>query len=138
MATTKATRVEAERIPPKDEFEDPFLDRIAHFMDARFQIPGTRIRFGADQIAGLIPGAGDLAAGAVQASLILLAMYYYKLPKHIIVRMVFNSVLDTTVGSVPILGTIFDVAFKANLRNMKLLREATAEHRRKPTEFKDL
>lgn len=127
MTTTKATRVQAERMPPEAGAGDPLLDRVAWFMDANFRVPGTKIRFGADQIAGLIPGAGDLAAGSVQAALILLAMYHYKLPRHIIVKMVLNSVLDTTVGSVPILGTIFDVAFKANMRNMTLLREHVAK-----------
>lgn len=126
MTTTKATRVQAERITTDVGAGDPLLDRVAWFMDSNFRLPGTKIRFGFDEIVGLIPGAGDLAAGGVQAALILLATYHYKLPRHVIVKMVLNSVLDTTVGSVPILGTIFDVAFKANMRNMKLLREHVA------------
>ena len=130
MATTRPIRVEAERIPREPDPQDLFLDRLAWFMDAKFRLPGTSIRFGADQIAGLLPGAGDLAAGVVQVSLIVMAISCYKLPRHVIARMVFNSLLDTTVGSVPILGTIFDVAFKANLRNVKLLREAAAKKRR--------
>ncbi|WP_169979266.1 DUF4112 domain-containing protein [Tautonia rosea] len=129
MATTKPTRVEAERIAPEATSEELFLDRLAWFMDANFRIPGTKIRFGADQLAGLIPGVGDLAGGAVQAALILMAIYYYKLPKRIIVRMVLNSVLDTTVGAVPIVGDLFDVAFKVNMRNVRLLRDAAAKKR---------
>lgn len=127
MATTKVTRVRAERIPPDAAAGDPLLDRVAWFMDSHFRLPGTKIRFGADQIVGLIPGAGDLAAGGVQAALILLAMYRYKLPRHVIVKMVMNSILDTSVGSIPVLGDLFDVAFKANMRNMKLLREHVAK-----------
>ena len=129
MATTKPTRVKAERLHPERASEDLLLDRLAWFMDANFRIPGTKIRFGADQIIGLIPGVGDLAGGAVQAALIMMAIYYYKLPKHVIVRMVLNSVLDTTVGAVPVVGDVFDVAFKANMRNVRLLRDAAAKKR---------
>lgn len=129
MVTTKPTRVQAERIPPEGASDDLFLDRLAWFMDANFRIPGTKIRFGADQLVGLIPGVGDLTGGAVQAALILMAIYYYKLPKSVIVRMVLNSVLDTTVGAVPVVGDLFDVAFKANMRNVRLLREASAKTR---------
>ncbi|MEW4567062.1 DUF4112 domain-containing protein [Tautonia sp. JC769] len=129
MATTKPTRVRAERIPSEANADDLLLDRLAWFMDANFRIPGTKIRFGADQLVGLIPGVGDVTGGAVQAALILMAIYYYKLPKSVIVRMVMNSVLDTTVGAVPVLGDLFDVAFKANMRNVRLLREANAKQR---------
>jgi hypothetical protein len=126
MATVKPTRVRAERIPTESDRADALLEQLAWLLDAKFRLPGTSIRFGIDAIAGLLPVVGDLPMGVIQAGLIGLAMHHYKLPKGVIGRMVFNVLLDTTVGSIPILGTIFDVGYKANLKNVNLMREGIA------------
>ncbi|RUL89500.1 DUF4112 domain-containing protein [Tautonia sociabilis] len=126
MPTRNATRVEPERIEPDRDPADALLEQLAWLLDAKYRIPGTPIRFGLDAIAGIVPVLGDLPSGLVQAGLVGMAMYYYKVPKSVVARMVFNVLLDTTVGSIPVLGTIFDVGYKASLKNVTLLREAAA------------
>ncbi|MBH0237494.1 DUF4112 domain-containing protein [Methylobrevis albus] len=97
------------------------IDRLATWLDSRWRIPGTSWRFGLDAVAGLVPGLGDAAGGLVSAFLILRARQL-GLPTHVLVRMIGNVAIDTLVGSVPLLGSVFDVAFKANRRNVRLLR----------------
>lgn len=99
-----------------------WVDRISRLMDSKFTIPGTKVRFGIDPIIGLIPGIGDLGSYGVSLSLI------YTMHKHgasglLITRMLINATLDAIFGSIPILGAVFDFWFKANNRNVNLLRE---------------
>lgn len=98
------------------------LDRLSTLLDSRFRIPGTPIRFGWDSILGLIPGAGDLASLGPSAYLIYKG-YQLGARKRTIIRMTANTGLDFIVGAVPILGDVFDLAFKANNRNFALLRK---------------
>lgn len=98
------------------------LERLATLMDAALVVPGTNIRFGADAVIGLIPGAGDLVSAAI-SSLIVLEARRMGAPGHLVARMVANIAIDGAVGTVPLLGDIFDVAFRANLRNVRLLRK---------------
>jgi hypothetical protein len=98
------------------------LDLLAKLMDSQFRIPGTGIRFGIDAIVGLIPGGGDFASFLVSAYM-LSVLAKNGASGFVLSRMVFNIVLDGLVGSIPILGDIFDVAFKANQRNMQLMHE---------------
>lgn len=95
------------------------LQWLADLLDSRWRIPGTSWRFGVDAIAGLVPGAGDLVAG-LAGLYIISAAARAGVPRHVIVRMVGNIAVDTVVGSVPILGGIFDIAFKSNQRNLRL------------------
>ncbi|WP_102108569.1 DUF4112 domain-containing protein [Oceaniglobus roseus] len=95
-------------------------DRIARLLDARFRLFG--IRFGFDSIIGLIPGVGDLLVAAPSAWMVVQA-HRLGLPKDILLRMAANIGVDVVMGSVPILGDILDIGFKANLRNARLLRE---------------
>ncbi|WP_226782062.1 DUF4112 domain-containing protein [Oceaniglobus trochenteri] len=95
-------------------------ERLARMMDSRFSLFG--IRFGWDAIFGLVPGLGDLVVVAPSAMMIWRA-HRLGLPRSVIVRMAGNTALDYVLGSVPVLGDIFDVAFKANLRNAGLMRE---------------
>ena len=97
------------------------LDRLATILDSRWRIPGTSIRFGVDAVAGLLPGLGDAATGLVSAYIVLRASHHGA-GGGLIARMLGNIALDTVVGSVPILGSIFDVYYKANNRNIRLLR----------------
>ena len=97
------------------------LEALARLMDGAFVFPGTNIRFGLDGIMGLIPVAGDTIAGLISAYLIWEAKQLGA-PSWLIGRMVLNTLLDTTVGAVPVLGDAFDVMFRANIKNMALLR----------------
>lgn len=102
------------------------VDRLVFWSDSALTIPGTRFRFGLDPVMGLLfPGAGDAVGGAVSLSVVLLALQY-RLPVWVLGRMVMNIALDTAVGSVPFLGDLFDFGFRANQRNMQLLREHSA------------
>ena len=98
------------------------IERLAWLLDSHWRIPGTRIRFGVDALAGLLPGIGDAATGLVSAYIILRAARNgASLP--LIARMSDNVLLDTVIGSVPLAGTVFDVFFKANNANIALLKK---------------
>jgi hypothetical protein len=94
---------------------------IATLLDSQFEIAG--IKFGLDAIVGLVPGVGDLIIGLVGCYPIHLAKKH-NLGKAIQVRMAWNLIADWAVGSVPVVGDVFDVAFKANLKNLALLEMA--------------
>jgi hypothetical protein len=130
MPSTSSLPVEI--IPPGalsvDE-ELAHLDFIADLLDSRFVIPGTSIRFGLDGLIGLIPGIGDIVSALISLYLIGRASRLGLSP-WIKARMLWNVVLDTTVGAVPVLGDAFDVAFKSNRRNIALVRKALQKKRR--------
>ena len=94
--------------------------RLATLLDAALRVPGTRIRVGLDSLLGLFPGGGD-AAGAVLSGGVVLAAARLGAPPSLLLRMLGNLALDALVGAVPVLGDLFDVAWKANLRNVRLL-----------------
>jgi len=97
------------------------LERLARLLDAEFRVPGTRIRFGLDGLMGLVPGIGD-AAGLVLSAYIVLEGWRLAMPANMVARMIANIVVDAALGSVPVAGDLFDFAFKANLRNLQLMR----------------
>ena len=99
--------------------------KFAYWLDAGFRIPGTNLRFGLDPILGLIPGAGD-AAGAVLAGWILIEAIRMGASRATVLRIAGNVALDAGLGAVPIIGDIFDFAWKANLRNVALLERHLA------------
>jgi hypothetical protein len=107
------------------------LDRLARLLDSRWRIPGTSVRLGVDAIAGLLPGVGDAASGLVSSYIVLRAMNHGA-SRGLVARMLGNVLLDTVVGSVPILGSIFDVFYKANNRNISLLRAHLEKLEEKP------
>jgi hypothetical protein len=89
-------------------------------LDSAVGIPGTPIRVGLDAILGLIPGGGDVAAAALSGYIVLTAARR-GVPKAVLARMLLNVLVDTAVGAVPVLGDLFDVAYKSNQRNVELL-----------------
>ena len=103
------------------EAEIEALQRLAWLMDRAFTIPGTPIKVGLDAIIGLIPIGGDVLTGVIQTGIVMIAMTHYRVPKAIAARMAANVLLDVAVGSIPLVGDLFDVAFKANTKNVKLL-----------------
>jgi hypothetical protein len=98
------------------------LDRLARLFDTAFVVPGTKIRFGVEAVMRLVPGIGDAAASALSCYLLYEA-HRLGVPKHIFGRMLLNVVIEGTAGTVPFLGDAFDVAFRANRRNVALLRD---------------
>jgi hypothetical protein len=116
----------ARQISPQRNFKQ--LDWIAKLMDAQFSIPGTNFRFGLDGIIGLIPGAGDLSTLAISGYLLTI-MAKNGASGYVLARMVLNVLIDAIFGMIPILGDIFDIAFKANMRNLKLMKEHYVEGR---------
>ena len=106
------------------------LDALSKLLDSAFVLPGTNIRFGLDGIIGLVPGIGDLVSTALSSYLIWEARRL-GLPRWKIARMIANVAFDGAVGIVPFVGDAFDVLFKANRRNMRIIREhLEAEDRR--------
>lgn len=97
------------------------LDRLSHLLDGLFRIPGTSWRFGLDAIVGLIPGVGD-AATSLASFYILAAGVRYRVPKVTLLRMGMNIGLDFLFGAIPVVGDLFDFAWKSNERNMELIR----------------
>jgi hypothetical protein len=98
------------------------LDRLARVFDTAFVVPGTKIRFGVEAVMRLVPGIGDAAASALSCYLLYEA-HRLGVPRQIFARMLLNVVIEGTAGTVPFLGDAFDVAFRANRRNVALLRD---------------
>ncbi|MDO7852186.1 DUF4112 domain-containing protein [Hymenobacter convexus] len=105
-----------------------WVERIAKLMDSQFRLPGTRFRFGLDPLLGLLPIVGDVSTTVVSVAL-LLTMFRHGASGAVVVRMALNILLDTVVGAIPILGNVFDFAYKSNERNVALLRRHYAEGR---------
>ena len=97
------------------------LDVLATVFDTAFILPGTNVRFGVESLLRLVPGIGDVLASVLSCYLLYEARRL-GVPRLLFARMVGNVVLEGTVGAVPIAGDAFDVFFRANRRNVALLR----------------
>jgi hypothetical protein len=97
------------------------LEAVAKVLDIAFILPGTKIRYGVDGIIGLIPVVGDLIAAALSLWLVREARALGA-PWHITARMLGNVAIQGVVGAVPVAGDAFDVLFRANIRNVRMLR----------------
>lgn len=95
---------------------------LAYVLDSALRVPGTNIRVGADAALGLIPGLGNLVTTALSAYLILEA-WHLGLPRTALMRMLGNVAVDSLVSSVPVVGNLADVFWRANRRNMAILNE---------------
>ena len=98
------------------------LETLSYLLDDAIPVPGTNSRIGIDPLLGVIPIGGD-ALALVPSLYIVLEAAYMGLSPATIGRMLFNVFLDATIGSIPLIGTIFDAVWKANTRNLSLLRE---------------
>jgi len=105
-----------------------WVERVARLMDSQFQLPGTRFRFGLDPLLGLLPIVGDVSTTLVSVAL-LLTMLRHGASGAVVVRMALNILIDTVVGGIPLIGNVFDFAYKSNERNVALLRRHYAEGR---------
>jgi hypothetical protein len=97
------------------------LDAVAKLLDVAFILPGTNIRYGIDGLIGLIPVVGDLIATALSLWLVREARALGA-PWHVTARMLGNVAVQGVIGTVPVAGDAFDVLFRANMRNARLLR----------------
>jgi hypothetical protein len=95
---------------------------IAYWLDDAFRIPGTRLRFGLDPLIGLIPGLGDIVGGLLSTYIVVEALRT-KAPRGLLLRMLANLGIDMMMAAVPIAGDLFDAGWKANSRNLALLRQ---------------
>lgn len=128
MKSTARDSVERQKVLRK-------LNVLAKLMDNQFRIPGTEIRFGLDGLIGLIPGIGDLSTFLVSGYM-LWVMANNGASGFILSRMTFNVLIDTLLGSIPIIGDVFDFAFKSNVRNMKLMQEHYESRRHQGSAWK--
>lgn len=96
------------------------IAKLAKLLDAQFPLPGTQVRLGIDGLIGIIPGIGD-AIGLLLAGYIFSEASRVKVRKRTLAAMAINTLLDTAVGAIPVLGDIFDIAFKSNMRNARLI-----------------
>ena len=98
------------------------IDVLSKLFDTAFVMPGTNIRFGVEAIMRLVPGIGDAAASALSCYLLYEA-HRLDVPTPIFARLVANVAIEGVVGAIPVLGDLFDVGFRANRRNVKILKE---------------
>ena len=110
-------------------FRDETLRRLEILLDEAFRVPGTNFRFGIDGIIGLVPGFGDALAG-ILSLIIPLAAWIRGVPYVTLMRMTVNLGTGVLVGTIPLFGDIFDIAWKPNRRNYELLRRHLGEPRR--------
>ena len=96
------------------------LSYFASWLDDRFAIPGTKVRFGMDTVIGLVPGVGDLV-GAALSSYIVFEGRRLGIPKRLTTKMVGNIAVDAAIGAIPIIGDLADIHWKANRKNVHLL-----------------
>ena len=116
-----------DRVPPQEilsaaeEGDIARVERLARLMDTSIRLPVVGVRVGLDGLIGLIPGVGD-AATVLPAAYIIYMAYRLGVPNQVLARMILNSGADVALGTVPLIGDIFDFAFKSNRRNVALLR----------------
>ena len=105
---------------------------LAELLDRRFVIPGTSIRIGLDPILGLVPGIGDLLANLTGSAILFIAAQF-NLPKIVLLRMGLNIAINALIGAIPILGDIFSIWFRSNIKNVQLLERYAGGPRRTST-----
>jgi hypothetical protein len=110
-------------------FQDRTLHGLEILLDEAFRLPGTQFRFGLDGIIGLVPGLGDVLAGVLSLA-IPLAAWVRGVPYITLARMAANLGISVLVGSIPIFGDLFDIVWKANRRNYRLLQRSLGASRR--------
>lgn len=114
-AEAMATDIETAKLLKRAE-------TITRIFDTAFTLPGTRRTFGLDPLMGLIPVLGDFIPAVISLNLVWTA-HRLGLSRSVLTKMVANILLETAVGTIPVAGDLFDFAFKANVRNLRLLRQ---------------
>ncbi len=117
------------KIPlPKEAIPEEliWIERTTRILDSRFKVPGTSITFGLDPILGLIPGIGEIVSFSI-SGLLVMSMVRHGASREVVFKMLGNLGIDLITGAIPLFGDIFDVYYKANTRNYKLLRSHYVE-----------
>ncbi len=114
----------AQRVEP--------IEKLAWYLDEAFRVPGTNFRVGWDAIIGLVPGLGETVMVVMQSAIVLLAVDKYQVPGVVVARMIVNIMIDSLFGAVPFVGDIFDMFYKANTKNVRLLNQVRAQAARGP------
>ncbi|WP_084417939.1 DUF4112 domain-containing protein [Henriciella litoralis] len=106
------------------------IDRMARLLDTQFRLPGTKMRFGLDFLVGLVPGVGDAVTGGLGLWIVHRARQEGA-SVFLLFRMIWNLLVDTVLGAIPLVGDIFDFAFKANRKNAAMLQRHLDKHEAK-------
>ena len=122
MAYTDTHAPDGGKRPGVGFLSDERLAKLEHLFDRAYRLPGTDFRFGLDGILGLIPGIGD-AGTAIVSSVIVADAYKSGARKRTLLKMAKNVGVDFLVGSIPLIGDLIDFGYKANTKNIKLLRD---------------
>ncbi len=109
-----------------------WIRRVSQLLDSKFTIPSTSIKFGIDPILGIIPGIGDLSSYIISLFIIYTAKKKGG-SGELLTKMMLNSSIDALIGSIPIFGTVFDIWYKANVRNLTLAQEHFVEGKHQGT-----
>jgi len=122
--------IDVEVLPPEGQAQsdpqtnagpDPLIAFASRLLDTVFSIPGTQIRFGIEPIIGLIPIFGDQATSLISTALLYRSVQY-RLPKIALVRMALNILINGVIGMVPVVGNLFVLWYKPNMRNLRILK----------------
>ena len=105
-----------------------WVERTSYLLDERFRIPGTRFRFGLDPILNLIPFAGDIS-GLILSAVLVFTMARHGVSRKVVILMTLNILIDFLIGAIPFIGQVFDFFYKANSRNISLLKKHYEEGR---------
>ncbi len=107
--------------PAKPLSKLKWVESLSHLLDDKFRVPGTNFRFGLDPLLNLIPIAGDMSGFLISAALVA-TMAKNGVSRKVLILMSLNIFLDATIGAIPLIGQIFDFVYKANTKNIKLLK----------------
>lgn len=132
MNNSNSTTQTATPVAPTPLPEFALIDSISSLMDNQFRIPFTQTRFGVDFLIGLIPGIGDWLSFGISSALVF-AMMRRGIGVGMLFKMLGNITLDTLIGFIPIIGDLFDLHYKANRRNVALLKQYYVENPNPPT-----
>lgn len=110
-----------EIIPPRADADTRDIEALARWLDTRWTIPGTNWRFGLDSVIGLVPGVGD-GITALLGGYIILRARELGAPPFLLARMAANLGVDAVLGAIPLVGDVFDFAFKSHAKNLRLLQ----------------
>ena len=135
MNTSRSAAFDAIRTAgPTREDAIARITLVEKLMDSAFMVPGLNRRVGLDAVLGLVPGVGD-ALSAALASYIIWEARQLGLPRWTIARMIGNVAVDTAIGAIPLAGDVFDVFFKANERNLRIIHDHLGTPKRGPKEI---
>ena len=131
MSNNNATPLTTSPVAPAPLPEFALIDSISRLMDNQFRIPFTQTRFGVDFLIGLIPGIGDWLSFGISSTLVF-AMMRRGVGVGMLFKMLGNISLDAVIGLIPIVGDLFDLHYKANRRNVALLKQYYVENPNPP------